>query len=74
MLTLNRHACKVYLTTATMKPRAIFSSKTITEIEVGGEWHALGQMSLIGSSKWTIRNSAGDVIVRCSGIQAFQVR
>jgi hypothetical protein len=59
--------------TATMKPRQIFSSNP-AEIQVGGQWYSIGTVTLIGSRKWTIRDTDGAAIVQCSGNDSFTVR
>jgi hypothetical protein len=56
-----------------MKPREIFKTKQ-SEINVNGEWHTIGSLSLIGSRNWTVRDADGNVIVRCSGNAEFEVR
>jgi hypothetical protein len=63
--------------TKTMKPRAIWAAKEagqVTEIKVRDEWHTMGALTLIGSSKWTIRNQAEEVLTSCSGGASFEVR
>lgn len=59
--------------TQTMKPRK-FWNLTNREILIRGTWHRLGACTLIGSRNWTIRDTDGNVLDRCSGNTAYEIR